>query len=174
MFVARVMFVARAPAFWLLALGFQMQFRIVLACALASTLPLTASAGRAIGQAHPTTSPRKASWVPPKTPWGDPDLQGTWPTGEMTGVPLERPASFGERATLTDQEFAERQAQIQRRFQSFVIGAWGESGKAQRQASLIVDPPTGRMPALTEEGQRRSAPMGSSWLEQALQWARGF
>src|SRR4029453_18916197 len=103
--------------------------RIVVASVLASTLPLIALAGRATGQAYPTTSARKTTWVSPKTPWGDPDLQGTWPPGEMTGVPLERPGSFGDRATLTDQEFAEQQAQIQRRFQSFVIGAWGESGK---------------------------------------------
>lgn len=92
----------------------------------------------------------------------------------MTGVPLERPASFGERATLTDQEFAERQSQIQRRFQSFVIGAWGESGKAQRQASLIVDPLNGRMPALTEEGQKRSAPMGSSWQSRPFNGPEDF
>src|SRR6476620_9131350 len=133
--------------------------RIVVAGVLASTLPLTLSAGRAAGQAHPTTAAHRATWVQPKTPWGDPDLQGIWPTGEMTGVPLERPVSLGERATLTDEELAEKQAQIQRRFQSFVIGAWGESGKAQRQASLIVDPPNGRLPALTAEGETRSAPM---------------
>jgi hypothetical protein len=156
------------------ALGFQMGIRILVACALASTLPLTASAGRASGQDHPTTSAKKAIWVQPKTPWGDPDLQGIWPTGEMTGVPLERPASFGERTTLTDEEFAERQAQIQRRFQSFVIGAWGESGKAQRQASLIVDPPNGRMPALTPEGEKRSAPMGSSWQSRPFNGPEDF
>jgi hypothetical protein len=50
-------------------------------------------------------------WTPPKTPWGDPDLQGVWPGTDMVGVPLQRPANFGERNTLTEQELAQRQAQ---------------------------------------------------------------
>ena len=45
-------------------------------------------------------------WTVPRTPWGDPDLQGYWPSVEMLGVPLERPARLGDRATLTDDEFA--------------------------------------------------------------------
>ena len=49
-------------------------------------------------------------WTPPKTPWGDPDLQGVWPTTDLIGVPAQRPASFGERAELTDEELAQRQA----------------------------------------------------------------
>ena len=35
------------------------------------------------------------SWTPPRTPWGDPDLQGFWPSAEMLGVPFERPSSLG-------------------------------------------------------------------------------
>jgi hypothetical protein len=45
----------------------------------------------------------------PRTPWGDPDLQGMWP-GNVS-APLQRPAEFGERDTLTDAEFAQREAQ---------------------------------------------------------------
>src|ERR1700750_3732 len=36
-------------------------------------------------------------WVHPKTPWGDPDLQGTWPIGYVGSVPLERCAGGGGR-----------------------------------------------------------------------------
>src|SRR6476646_9295496 len=50
------------------------------------------------------------AWTPPKTPWGDPDLQGVWPTTDLIGVPVQRPASFGDRAELTDEELAQRQA----------------------------------------------------------------
>ena len=33
-----------------------------------------------------------------KTPWGDPDLQGTWTSDDTWGVPMERPVSFGDRS----------------------------------------------------------------------------
>src|SRR5688500_20131179 len=55
-----------------------------------------------------TSSPAKP-YSAPRTPWGDPDLQGMWP-GNVS-APLQRPANFGERGTLTDDEFAQRQAQ---------------------------------------------------------------
>jgi hypothetical protein len=111
-------------------------------------------------------------WVHPKTPWGDPDLQGMWPSGDMTGVPLQRPEAFGTRTTLTDEEFAQRQTALKRQY--FVIGAWGEQGKAQRQASLIVDPADGRMPAMTAEGQRLSANVHSSWQNRPFDSVEDF
>ena len=121
-------------------------------------------------------SPSGASdYKAPRTPWGDPDLQGIWPSTEMVGVPLQRPEGFGTRAFLTDAEFKARQAQFAQQAQSdeeaFVVpgaggGAgdgtgppshWGERGAPQRQASLIVDPPNGRMPAMTPYGAERAA-----------------
>jgi hypothetical protein len=93
-------------------------------------------------------------------------------------VPLQRPESFGTRNVLTDEEFAERQAQAaQQKVQDIEdfdfnnpsipfgqIGGgqsppqhWLERGEPQRQASLIVDPPNGRMPALTAGAQKRAA-----------------
>src|SRR5690349_5074474 len=48
---------------------------------------------------------RKA-YTPPKTSWGDPDLQGLWPA--TANIPLQRPANFGTRAELTDEEVAQR------------------------------------------------------------------
>src|SRR6185369_3252392 len=47
-------------------------------------------------------------FTPPKTPWGDPDIQGLWPGQDMVGTPLERDRSFGTRAELTDEEFSKR------------------------------------------------------------------
>jgi hypothetical protein len=116
-------------------------------------------AAPALGQ---TTKP----WVHPKTPWGDPDLQGTWPGN--VGVPMQRPANMGERTTLTDEEFAQRQTQAKRQAeadnQSFAasdtrpgIGPpsyWTERGRPTRQTSLIVDPPNGRLPPLTAEAEK--------------------
>jgi hypothetical protein len=48
-------------------------------------------------------------YTPPKTAWGDPDLQGEWPA--YANIPMQRPASFGNRAFLTDEEFAKRAKQ---------------------------------------------------------------
>lgn len=56
----------------------------------------------------------QSKYVVPKTAWGDPDLQGTWPGTAMMGVPLERPANLGDKAVFTDEEFAARAAQAQR------------------------------------------------------------
>src|SRR5256885_8497143 len=47
-----------------------------------------------------------ADWKAPRTPWGEPDLQGTWTSQAELGVPFERPATFGTRQLLTDEEFA--------------------------------------------------------------------
>jgi len=104
-------------------------------------------------------------WTPPKTPWGDPDIQGQWPA--TARIPMQRPVSLGERAVLTDQELAEREKQFQKEAaadsEEFAKGSgdvsinppsyWQERGKPDRQASLVVDPPNGRIPALTPEGK---------------------
>lgn len=107
------------------------------------------------------------NYAPPKLPWGDPDLQGEWPA--FANIPMQRPASFGTRAYLTDEEFAQRQKQAQRQSESdseeFAPSAageatinppsyWVEHGKPDHQASLVVDPPDGRIPPLTPAGQK--------------------
>jgi hypothetical protein len=110
-------------------------------------------------------SATKKSYTPPKTPWGDPDLQGQWPA--TANIPMQRPANLGDRATLTDEEVAQRQKQAQNTAESdseeFVSSSttvsinppsyWVEHGAVNRQASLIVDPPNGRTPPLTPAGQ---------------------
>jgi hypothetical protein len=85
------------------------------------------------------------------------------------GVPMQRPVDFGDRNTLTDTEFARREAQARAQAeadaQEFATpGApvglgppshWTERGKPTRQASLIVFPENGRLPALTPEAEKR-------------------
>ena len=107
-----------------------------------------------------TTKP----YTPPKTPWGDPDLQGLWPGA--VDIPLQRSPSLGERATLTEEEYAQRLAQKEKKIEKDATEAksalsfgppsyWIEYYKPSRQASLVVDPPNGRIPPLTPEAQKR-------------------
>ena len=104
------------------------------------------------------------AWVHPRTEWGDPDLTGMWPLTHLNGTPLQRPAAFGERRFLTDEELTAREAQLAATRER-LAGAWAEVGEANRLTSLLVEPPDGRLPALTPEGQRRSALMTSTWSD---------
>ena len=69
----------------------------------------------------PPPMPQPApGFVTPKTPWGDPDLQGFWPGVDMVGVPMQRPARFGTRNVLTDEEFAQRARDLKAEEESLV------------------------------------------------------
>ena len=148
-------------------------FASVLVAALPS-LPVAAQAPAAQANslaAKPAAAAAKAasstsSWTPPKTPWGDPDLQGEWPA--TARIPMQRPANLGTRAVLTDEELAQREIQFKKQSeddnQEVAKGSgsdvtinppsyWQERGRPDRQASLVVDPPDGRVPPLTPEGQ---------------------
>jgi hypothetical protein len=112
-------------------------------------------------------APKHAGYVVPRTPWGDPDLNGVWPDIDMVRVPVQRAPQYGTRLFMTPDEHAalekREQEQIVRMANEGAGGAtgapgwWVEWGRSQRQTSLIVDPPDGRMPPLTTEGQARTA-----------------
>jgi hypothetical protein len=104
------------------------------------------------------------------TPWGDPDLQGRWSNATLT--PLQRPAELADKEFFTPEEArahvasilnpavdederieAEREAGNPGSYND----AWMDRGNnivPTLRTSLIVDPPTGRMPPFTAEGQR--------------------
>ena len=98
-------------------------------------------------------------FAPSRTSWGDPDLQGTWPADQVVDVPFERDPPLGTRNELTDAEFAAAQAAAQSDNSPDTAPPphWLERGKASRQASLVVDPPNGRLPPMTADGARRAA-----------------
>src|SRR5204863_804889 len=76
--------------------------------ALVLTFTLTSAVAEAQEAAPPPAPQPAPGFVQPKTPWGDPDIQGFWPGVEMVGVPLQRPARFGTRNVLTEAEFNQR------------------------------------------------------------------
>src|SRR5215471_19816625 len=123
-----------------------------------SSGPATSKAGK--------TAPSGANWTPPKTPWGEPDLQGIWPLNHLIAVPLERPKQLGTKANLTDEEVAKPQAALEarnKRFQGGAIPVADTSTRVMKQTSLVVDPPDGRFPELTEYGKKLQAEMRTSY-----------
>jgi hypothetical protein len=119
-------------------------------------------------------------YTTPKTPWGDPDLQGVWSSDDAT-MPMSRPMNFGDRLYLNDEEYAARVKQIEggvKNAENAVGSFRGDfARRAFRQTSLIVDPPDGRLPQPTAEAQKRRAPRDQgtfgngpfdSWLDFTL------
>ena len=104
-----------------------------------------------------------ADWTPARTPWGDPDLQGQW--NSQTSTPLERPIEgrLAGTATLPQEEAETLEATNRASFdlppREGSVGTynafWRDVGKAMTRTSLIVDPPDGRIPPLSPEGQTR-------------------
>lgn len=106
---------------------------------LSSTKLLTLAAALSVAQlwGQSPASKTGGTYIPPKTAWGDPDLQGQWPT--TTRIPLQRPlpGQSGDTGRPGNTQAAARAQQ-------------DANGPA-----LIVDPPDGRIPPLTEEGIKR-------------------
>jgi hypothetical protein len=122
-------------------------------------------------------------WTPPRTPDGQPDLQGVWNYSTLT--PLERPNELGGKEVLTDEEAAEFERRrlevtnpdrrdaaglqfngvpsndIDRAYNAFWYD-YGTKVIANRRTSLIVDPPSGRIPPLKPEAQQRAAARADS------------
>ena len=112
------------------------------------------------------TATAAENWEQALTPWGEPDIQGTWPINHLIGVPLQRNPQYGDRLFMTDEEFAQAQENIEardERFQSGPIPVADAAGRAMRQTSLIIDPPDGQFPALTPLGEELSLIMQGSY-----------
>src|SRR5215216_2732371 len=112
--------------------------------------------------AVPLTAQKTSDYKAPRTPWGDPDLQGNFTNLSEAGTPLERPKEYDGR-NLNDVSAQER-ARIKKDLAERTIGrflgpteapdnwwqpAYGKFTEAGAQLWLIVDPPDGRIPPLT-------------------------
>jgi hypothetical protein len=152
---------------------------LAMAVAVAGLMASTVAGQSAAG------SSSNASWKAPRTPDGKPDLQGNWTNNSVT--PLQRPAAWKDKTTLTDAELEQ--------LKKLVAEVTEEGGDAQfgdqivenalagiknpessdsgtgnynhfwlvertvedRRTALLTDPPDGRLPALTKEASDRQA-----------------
>jgi hypothetical protein len=134
----------------------------VIAIASHATVPLVgqgASAPPLVVTAYNGTAPEQP-YTAPKTPWGDPDLQGVWSSDDTQGIPMQRPQNISG-LYQSEEQWAARQKQTQQGVQNALnaIGTFrGDyARRAFRQTSLIVDPADGRQPAITPAAEKRRA-----------------
>jgi hypothetical protein len=153
-------------------------------CAAAACCALGLTAAVAQPTDLTVMPPVPDDYRPNKTPWGDPDFRGTWPIDSIASLPFQRPDQYGNRFWLTDEEFAERAKQAKSSDERYNqedkegrigMGHWVESDASGRRTSLLVDPPSGKLPEMTEKGKKLYAAGRSSWVRgQAFDWVTDF
>jgi hypothetical protein len=128
---------------------------LLVALALTVIVPLSSAAQ--------STDP---NWIPPRTAWGDPDLEGRFTNQSENGTPMERPAEFEGRQLgdiSADELRALKQSAQENTVERFdgplhAPGGWWQPDLNMvngHQAWLVVDPPDGRIPPLTPEAEDR-------------------
>jgi hypothetical protein len=128
----------------------------------------------AVGPLAQRATERQAQrYSPPRTAWGDPDLQGVWSYNDDVSTPFERPNDLAGKQDLDDEE---REALLEERARRNVERAptiGGETGagpvhwyefwnSTSTRASRVIDPPDGRVPPLTPEAQKRQAALAAA------------
>jgi hypothetical protein len=144
--------------------------------------------------AAPTPAGDTGRWTPPRTPWGDPDLQGDYTNKYEQGTPFERPDEFSGRS-IDDVKGEELTAILQERqdrvlLQTVLAGGdpagnlggplhWQDQFDITKGSRpwFVIDPPDGKIPALTAEARRRAAArqdarrgrgQADSWIDRSL------
>ncbi len=172
---------------------------------LASYGPIALTLAVVVSVAAPAAAqePGDSAWTPPRTADGHPDLQGVWANNNAT--PLERPPEWAGRARLSDEELAALEAAAavatdpgqdalfgdqlvlaaiageQATSYDPTTGNYNQFWVVERdfndRTSLVVDPPDGRIPALTPAAERllaeraayRAAHPADTWEDVPLQ-----
>jgi catechol 2,3-dioxygenase-like lactoylglutathione lyase family enzyme len=120
-------------------------------------------AGVRSGRAPASVTTDAKPFGTPKTPWGEPDLQGIYTANAVHGMPLERPTDLADAKTLTPEQAAAR------RERGTLGGIWGyerewrdtplEYAKVapSTQIAMVIDPSDGRIPPLTDAARKAAA-----------------
>jgi hypothetical protein len=145
--------------------------RLVCAGAFSLAIATLAAAAPEAGQAPASAASGyqipEATYKLPRTPWGDPDLQGVWDYQSV--IRMERPAELAGKARFTQEEFEEwrlnRAPNLDRGLENFGepgagVGAYNEFWHDRNflvdlRTSFIEDPPNGRYPAMTPDAKKR-------------------
>jgi len=157
---------------------------VALAMAASPEAQQTPTAGAAAREAAST------SYVPPRTPWGDPDIQGGYTNVNENGIPLEKPGnvSADQLEDVDDGELADLIRERNERALASAAGIGGREtgagpthwyehyGAKNSRAWMLSDPPDGQLPALTPAAQARGRGRGrgfggggqaDSWLDRS-------
>jgi hypothetical protein len=136
---------------------------VAFACCAVCLTPLAAA-----GQTPAAARKPVKAWTPPKTAWGDPDLNGVYTNNDESLIPFERPAELAGRR-LQDIAPAELEKLVQQRDEQRIEADrnraelrsplhWFENHfPSNSRAWLVSDPPDGKVPSLTAEAQQRAA-----------------
>ncbi len=143
---------------------------------MASSLTCLISLAGVAPAADETEGSTGKKWEAPRTAWGDPDLRGTWSYASLT--PLQRPGAVADSEFFTPEQAQARDAaaHAERPHIPGNIGSynahWFDKGKVDpgRRTSLIYDPPTGKLPALTEAGQARVKERAERFAGRPASW----
>lgn len=127
--------------------------------------------------------PIPQDYHPKKTQWGDPDFTGTWPIDSIASIFFQRNDRFGNRFYLNQEELDAREKERQgslKRYEEEAkqgkigMGHWVESDASGSQTALLIDPPTGKLPAMTPWAQEMYKNGRSSWNEHPYDWTSDF
>ena len=154
-----------------LALPFQ---SVVAFFALIITVP-------AFAQPQPSKASLKKIWSLPRTPEGHPNLQGIWDSASLT--PLQRPVELGTKEFYTEQEAAAyekkrvqelnrdrrdggQEADLARSYNELFYDRGTKLARTKR-TSMVIDPPDGRIPAMTAEARAKFQALQAQFAEHA-------
>jgi len=150
-----------------------MQTRVALGLSMGLAFTMNAGAQNAAAQAVPAEQTAAAvtqrNWKPARFSWGHANLEGTFTSRDMGGIPLQRPDQFGTRQFLTPEEFQARATAGPSGFAAFVNQQSENESRIELSAldstetgtrvfgytSYVIEPLNGKIPPFTEEGRQR-------------------